>query len=195
MPSARNLKKDPEEDPETEERRFPTTRIPDPRRVSLTSLSCYPPISSSTRGDPPCSLPPRVILRVLLLFLLLRLLLLLLRAKTTTRSLAGSRKFHPRIAQLIPRSFLRQPRGRGAATTPLLMCTLEARHVLIRVGHPSSLILSFSSTDLFLPPTSLCRRQRDKKTRLRLFKFLGVKFRLKNRATIGHSNSSDFSLL
>lgn len=109
----------------------------DPSPSDLSDLIVVPSPTSSTRYKLSFSPPPPPALswppflpsvHPLFLHVILRVLL---RAKTSTRL---GRKFHPRIAQLIPRSFPCQPAE--GSTTPRRQCVLSKLDTYQSTPHP-----------------------------------------------------------
>lgn len=117
-----------------------------PRRIHphLSDLIVVPSPTSSTRYrlslSPPPSLPPFPF--TLSSFTLFFASSYALRRRRVSRG----RKFHPRIAQLIPRSFPCQP-ARGT-TTPRRRCVLSKLDT-----YRSTPVHPLVSTDLFLLPS------------------------------------------
>lgn len=111
-----------------------------PHRISVTSLSCHPRPRRRDRGSfsPPSSFPPSHPLYPFFLHVILRIL----RAKMRL-----CRKFHPRIAQLIPRSFSCQLASQRD-DNPRCRCVLSKLDTYRSIPvHP------LVSTDLFLLPS------------------------------------------
>lgn len=124
-----------------------------PHWVLVTSLSCYPRPRRRDRGSlflslsPPSSpsLPPSLTFFSSSFTLFFESSYALRR-----RRVSPGRKFHPRIAQLIPRSFPCQPASQPArrTTTPRRRCVLSKLDT-----YRSTPVQPLVLTDLFLLPS------------------------------------------